>query len=221
MDVNEFKNWYTGPGIKNYVRKREMKPQWLQEDKIVGEFLERYPNRTVADIPVGTGRFMKYYAKNNNKVIGLDVSPDMLEQARSEAALCNVTSPRLELADLFAINPADYRADIVVCLRFLNHLDREWVPRALKALASVGGEAVIASFLSIDPQNVTPEQLATFERKARKKKLDDHLKDKQRVYLKSDFEGWIGDLGLKSSESRNVTVTPSGSSLDVYLLTYQ
>lgn len=219
MGVKELKQKYTGPNIKNYVNKREATPQWIQETKIMGELLARYPSRTIVDIPVGTGRFMQFYAKNRNKVIGLDVSADMLEQARAEAARQKLQSPRLELADIFEVDPASYRADVAVCLRFLNHLEQEWVPRALKSLAAIATEAVIASCTTVDPGNLTDEQRAVYERQeAKRRRPSNDRKNQMHLYLRSDFDRWIGDLGLVVAESHNVLVTGAGSALNIYVL---
>ena len=219
MNVREFKTRYAGPGIKDYVSKREETPQWINETKIVGELLSRFPSKSVVDVPVGTGRFMQFYAKNQNKVIGLDVSPDMLEQARAEAKRHNVKAPRIELADIFELDPARYSADVAVCLRFLNHLESDWVPKALKSLAAMASEAVIASIRTVDPDNLTDEQRDVHERQeSQKKKARDRRKNIMHVHLKADFDRWIDELGLAVAESHNVLVTKAGGILNIYVL---
>lgn len=222
MDVKKLKTRYTGARIKDYVSKREQTPQWIKETKIMADLLARFPSKTVVDIPVGTGRFMQFYAKHKNKVIGLDVSPDMLEQARSEAERYKVKAPRIELADIFEVDPARYSADVAVSLRFLNHLERDWVGKAIKSLAALASDTVIASIRTVDPDSLSDEERVVHERQeAQKDQPGEVRKSKMHLHLKSDFDRWIDEAGLVVAESHNVLVTRAGGHLNIYVLRHR
>lgn len=73
---------YHGSTARTYDAKRQESPKWQAENRIVRGFLADLPSgTTVLDCPVGTGRFLPLYQELGLKVIGVDVSEDMLMEA--------------------------------------------------------------------------------------------------------------------------------------------
>jgi SAM-dependent methyltransferase len=89
MKTNKPKKSYIGTRARLYEKKRKNKRTWKKEQIIIFKFLEKISrihnkNLTVLDIPVGTGRFFKFYKKLDFLVTGIDISEDMLEQAEKK-----------------------------------------------------------------------------------------------------------------------------------------
>jgi SAM-dependent methyltransferase len=82
------------------------------EEPIVDEMLGRVPPGVAVDAACGTGRYAEYLAGQGHQVIGVDSSPDMLNQARARV-------PQAEFRDgeLHRLPVSDAEADIVVCAR--------------------------------------------------------------------------------------------------------
>lgn len=128
-----------------YDAERVESPAWRWEDEVVAAHLAGLPRGTrVLDVPFGTGRFVPHYVRAGCDVVGVEVSADMLEEARS------IHGPLLDgfdlrLGDATALPlPAD-DVDLAVCFRFLPGIVT--APQAaatLRELARVTrGEALI------------------------------------------------------------------------------
>jgi SAM-dependent methyltransferase len=81
-------------------------------------FVERHcpqPGRLI-DLGCGTGRLLLAFARRGHRVLGVDLSPDMLSVARAKAAAAGlaVDLVRASLAELDAV--ADESADHAACL---------------------------------------------------------------------------------------------------------
>jgi ubiquinone/menaquinone biosynthesis C-methylase UbiE len=75
-------NKYHGSVAENYDGKRVNDPKWTTEQAIIEAMLSDLPEgSTVLDCPVGTGRFVRFYAERKLKFIGMDRSGDMLVQS--------------------------------------------------------------------------------------------------------------------------------------------
>lgn len=99
------------------------------------------PLPLVLDAPCGAGRLASTLAGLAGRVIGLDVSRQMLEQARSH-------EERILLqGNLFRLPLADRSFDAVVCCRLLHHFAAAADVRALvRELVRVSRGLVVASF---------------------------------------------------------------------------
>src|SRR3990167_6389150 len=76
---------YHGPVAENYDAKREETPKWQAEQRIVEDMLSDLPSGSwVLDCPVGTGRFLQFYAGKGFIVRAMDLSSDMLDKARKK-----------------------------------------------------------------------------------------------------------------------------------------
>src|SRR5690606_41794044 len=82
---------YTGQVAAGYDAKREQSPKWICEQRIIEQWIDEMPEGSVIlDAPCGTGRFFPAYERNKHLVLGLDISPDMITQAKA-----NITQPAL------------------------------------------------------------------------------------------------------------------------------
>src|SRR5262245_50567005 len=90
------------------------------------------PGALVLDVPCGTGILETFLAARGLRVVGMDISPAMLEVAHERGHALGQVRADLERAPC---RPAS--VDAVVCHRFLMHLPAESRPRVLRALASL------------------------------------------------------------------------------------
>ncbi len=133
---------YHGDVAQNYDRKREDSPKWAAEDRIIKDMLSTLKSGSkVLDCPVGTGRFIPYYEVMQFDVTGMDVSGDMLAQAKAK-----VTKPdkvRLEVGDIRQTGLADKAVDASLMIRLTRWLSPEDCIVALKELQRVTKDRVI------------------------------------------------------------------------------
>lgn len=121
-------NKYTGETAENYLSFRVSEPHWDKEQKIVWEMLKTMDlekGSTVVDVPVGTGRFLKYYHDIELDCLGYDISNDMLEKAQDEVTHFSYESIKLSKADIRELPLSDDQAQLVVCIRYMQHVSFE------------------------------------------------------------------------------------------------
>jgi len=101
---------------------------WRALEAGLGDELPRL--QSVLDMPGGTGRFARLFARRGRKFVLADLSCAMLAEARTSGAarVC---------ADALALPFADASFDLVLCMRFLFHVPRELQPQVLRELARV------------------------------------------------------------------------------------
>lgn len=138
---------------KQYDARRSHEYKWQRENELVTTWLaELLPHDAVVlDVPIGTGRFMEEYLRHSCRVIGVDLSEDMLFEARtklrrSRKQLANrrtVTKVDLVQADVTRLPLADKSVDVAVCIRLLNLVPISVVRDALKDLARVSQGSII------------------------------------------------------------------------------
>ena len=73
---------YAGAKAAKYDNIRKDKKKWKDENDTIQLYMKDLkPGTTVLDIPVGTGRMLKFFDKCGFKVTGVDTSEDMLALA--------------------------------------------------------------------------------------------------------------------------------------------
>ncbi|GAA3957775.1 class I SAM-dependent methyltransferase [Actinoplanes auranticolor] len=87
------------------------------EEALVHEILDALPGGVALDAACGTGRHTGHLVARGYRVIGVDSSPDMLEQARAR-----VPAADFRLGDLHSLPLPDDHADVIVCALALVHL---------------------------------------------------------------------------------------------------
>jgi SAM-dependent methyltransferase len=137
--MKAFRERYTGGEAKRYERRRAWTGQWQAEEAALREFLTPFGYVRVLDIPCGTGRFWPLYQELGLDARGIDVSEDMLAQAKARGW------EDVHRGDIFAIGDPAGAADVAVCFRLLNWMTRDECISALTELARVTRTAVIVS----------------------------------------------------------------------------
>ena len=136
----------------SYERQRADQPEWSRERAIIAAAVATMPaGATVLDVPVGTGRFLPLYADRGLRATGVDVSSDMLAEARKKdlpvrLLTGDVTGDLLKLLGGFV--------DYSVCLRLINWLTPAEAERAIAQLLRVTRTAVWVGLWSADTAGV-------------------------------------------------------------------
>lgn len=110
------------------------------EQPIVRGILDGLPVGTALDAACGTGRHAAYLAELGHQVIGIDESPEMLEQARKR-----LPEADLQRAGLGRIPLADNTMDTIVCGLALTHVaELEPVMAEFARVLRPGGHLVVS-----------------------------------------------------------------------------
>jgi SAM-dependent methyltransferase len=120
--------------------------KWDRENRAVfSAFTTDGLSGPVLDIPCGTGRFLKMYETLEINAICMDVSNDMMCQAR-------VKDPKADIreGDIMKIPLSDNTVNTSVCVRLLNFLETHEMVHALSELARVSKEAIVCSLFTGD-----------------------------------------------------------------------
>jgi ubiquinone/menaquinone biosynthesis C-methylase UbiE len=130
---------YRGAAARDYDATRRHQTKWKRESECLRVALKG-ASGTVLDIPIGTGRFIPIYRQLGFKyVIGMDVSQDMLEEARKHGG---ATVARGNILD---IPMASGLVDWAVCVRLLNLISEDEMKRAVGELCRVARVGVVLS----------------------------------------------------------------------------
>jgi len=107
--------------------------------------LGEIPVRTVLDCPFGTGRWIPQYDSICAKVIGVDLSQGMLDQARKKLTSDRTSDYHLVTGSIFELQQAGLppQLDLTVCVRFLNWISPAMVTEALHKLSLMGSTYMI------------------------------------------------------------------------------
>ena len=143
---------YTAEVAANYERDRQVEAMWWKEDEFVREYFRDRVVPRLLDLPVGTGRFFPHYV-GVQQVVGVDVSEDMLTQARSKLALLPAgAAGSVERGDLFGLRFGDREFTHVVVWRLFHLIPETLLPAAVAELCRVAvGEIVLQTYISAPP----------------------------------------------------------------------
>ena len=156
---------YHGDIAQGYDAKRVEDPKWTIEQRIIEGLLADLPAGShILDCPVGTGRFLPYYASKGFKFIGVDLSGDMLIQSALKMGVIpeNVTTwvqqsnqarailpvdidehGSLEQGDVRTLHLADKSVDAAVMCRLTRWLSPADCQVAMKQLQRVCRQRII------------------------------------------------------------------------------
>jgi len=120
------------------------------EQPIVRDILDGLPQGVALDAACGTGRHAEYLASLGHKVIGVDISPDMLAKARAK-----IPAGDFHEADLHHLPLPDDYVDIIVCALALTHVS-ELAPVFVEFVRVLrpGGHLVISDLRGLFPDGI-------------------------------------------------------------------
>ena len=151
----------------------------------VPDYLERLlslvPEKgTVVEIGLGTGGLLPALAAKAAKVIGVDHSPAMLEEARRRLALAGLAGIDLRLGEMTHLPLPDNGADCAVLNMVLHHAaDPAAVLREIRRVLVPGGVLVLAD-------------LARHEREW----VRDRLADQWLGFAEDELTAWLSEAGF-------------------------
>lgn len=149
---------YRGAAARDYDATRRHQAKWKREAEYLRVALNG-ASGTVLDIPIGTGRFIPIYHELGFKyVIGMDVSKDMLDQARKRGGAT------LQIGSVLDIPMVSGLVDWAVCIRLLNLISEDEMKQAVRELCRVSRAGVVLSIrLGNEPTRRTMSITQTFE----------------------------------------------------------
>src|SRR3954452_17126963 len=104
---------YTGSVATSYERQR-VDRKWSAERAAMQDLLTYVADGAkILDVPIGTGRFLPDYVAHDFDVCGLDISQEMMSQARAAADQLGARI-QLEQGDIRSIRFPDGSFDLVV-----------------------------------------------------------------------------------------------------------
>jgi SAM-dependent methyltransferase len=142
---------YTGSVAANYESDRQVEAHWWKEDEFIREFFREKVVSSLLDTPVGTGRFFRHY-KCAGTVVGLDVSEDMLNEARLKLALLPpATIGSVERGDIFSLRFGDRQFSLAVVWRLLHLIPADLLPSAIAELSRVTDRELVVQTYTVVP----------------------------------------------------------------------
>jgi ubiquinone/menaquinone biosynthesis C-methylase UbiE len=134
---------YKGDVAKFYNKNRSSSLKWKREQKIMERIISNFsPNRTILDLPIGTGRLIPFYKLWNHKAYGIDISKDMLKEVSklesSKDTIIDLIEGNVEKIPL-PNNSVDY----VICLRLFNLVGASTLEKGLKEFCRVSNNRII------------------------------------------------------------------------------
>lgn len=137
---------YRGRKAETYEAIRTKQERWKIENAAVHDLLRELRPKSVLDVPVGTGRFLSTYERLKiPRVLGVDASSEMLALARKKMrTLRRTTIASLVEGDARKLKNF-HRADVGVCVRFLDLIDEAAMRAVMIALMNRIDRAIICT----------------------------------------------------------------------------
>lgn len=197
MTSDELLRNYSGNRAKTYDKRRKSTRRWRAEVAAMSNLLDIVDAKTVLDCPFGTGRWIDEYVQRDMQVYGVDLSGEMLDEAREKLTLLDRPDRiSLEKQSIFDLDPtARPTPDLVVCIRFLNWIDWNQSCEALRKLDEQGAKSCIlgASVVPVDAGRIRRKlyefQLARINRK-RGDRPPQYVHDEAELYEFTTSLGW-------------------------------
>ena len=126
---------YYGEAARRYDAERCHSLRWAREQQAVADFVFSGP---ILDVPLGTGRYVGIYWDKGLDVIGVDVSVDMLAEAKKRY-------PELDArpGSVLSLPFADKTFGTVVCTRLLDWLPPADMERAVAELRRMANIIIV------------------------------------------------------------------------------
>lgn len=159
------------------------------------------PFERVVDLGTGSGRMLTLLGKKARVSIGLDLSQNMLNIARSNAAKAGLDKVELRHGDIFATRLPSQSADLVVVHQVLHYLtDPVAAVQEAARLVAPGGKLLIVDF--------APHALERLREEHQHRRLG---------FADAEVRGWLKDCELKPSAP--IALPPDTEGLTVTIWT--
>jgi SAM-dependent methyltransferase len=135
--AGEVWNWESPAGRLRWERRVQMLRAHLK------------PGMTILEVGCGTGSFTRELARSGAEVVAIDVSPELLEIARSNYSGPNV---RYEIQNAYALTYSDATFDSVVGSSVLHHLEIEVALREIYRVLKPRGTIYFTEPNMLNPQ---------------------------------------------------------------------
>lgn len=119
-------------------------------DPLIG-LMEPQADHRVLDVGCGSGQFAVAIASMVAEVVGVDLTPAMLDQARAHAVAMGIGNVRWEVGDSVALPVEDASFDVVVSRSMFHHAAQPAATLAEMRRACAAGGRLFVSDLSPDP----------------------------------------------------------------------
>jgi SAM-dependent methyltransferase len=221
MEFERLSQRYKGETARNYDAQRQEGAKWRREEKAIEILLKRLPRGLkTLDVPVGTGRLFPYYKLGDFDGTGVDVSRDMLAEAEARASALDLKVD-LKTGDIRALPFANSSFDLVMCIRFLNWVDRLGFEAALSELARVSRRHLLVGIRHLTPLGDLRPTARDTVRLIRR--MLGHAQTRARrsglvYHEKAVVSGTFAVLGASVVESALVEKRSDGTDYYIYLL---
>lgn len=143
------KSAYHGDIAARYDADRMVEPLWAEEQEFVRVWLRRFsPAATILDTPVGTGRFLPLLVERGLKVIGSDISADMVAEARRQYGGLG-EAVTLTVGDAEKLDLPDQSVDGVISWRFFHLIPEPVLARVLREFHRVSRGPILVQVLQV------------------------------------------------------------------------
>jgi ubiquinone/menaquinone biosynthesis C-methylase UbiE len=221
METNALRSHYDSDVAGAYDESRRHNPKWVAEQRAVEGILDDFPSGAmVLDVPVGTGRFLEYYARRGFVVLGIDSSEDMLRQAGKRDDIDHA-SMTLRVGDIFRLDVQSAHVDVAVCIRFMNLVSTESMRSALMELGRVSRRGVIVGIRHLVPRS----ELRLWHPSGLRRLLGrivsrvrHGMQGKVVFHPRSDVQAAVAAAGLVVSRSVCIEQRGDGTDYYIYLL---
>jgi len=157
------------------------------------------PFERVVDLGTGSGRMLTLLGKKARMSIGLDLSHNMLNIARTNVARAGLDKVELRHGDIFSTRLPSASADLVLVHQVLHYLaDPEAAVTEAARLVAPGGRLLIVDF--------APHELESMREEHQHRRLG---------FAFDEIAGWLSDVGLMPAAP--VSLPPDTDGLTVTL----
>ena len=161
------------------------------------------PFERVVDLGTGSGRMLTLLGKKARMSVGLDLSHNMLNIARSNVARAGLDRVELRHGDIFSTRLPAESADLVLVHQVLHYLaDPAAAVAEAARLVMPGGKLLIVDFAPHDIE-----------------RLRDEHQHRRLGFSDDEIRRWLGDAGLKPSAP--IALPPDQDGLTVIIWTAQ
>ncbi len=181
---------YFSANAQNWQKLRSLH---LDENKVenrIKSMIDRDLVDTLVDLGTGTGRMLELFAGQARRLVGIDLSREMLTYARSNLEQLNANHAQVRQASLYALPLADASADVVILHQVLHYLDEpEAALREASRILKPTGKLLVVDF--------APHELEDLRENDAHRRLGIPAEDLHR---------WFAKIGLV--ETRHETLPP-------------